>query len=101
MRTLALTLALSLAAAGGAIAQPGANNSLTLANAAAAPNKVIIDGTVWKCANGACVATGGKSQSADRACRRVVAKLGAVQTFSWQGETLSDEAIAACNGAAN
>lgn len=100
MRMLALTLALSLAAAGGAIAQPGANNSLTLANPASAPNKVIIDGAVWKCANGACVATGGKSQTADRACRRVVAKLGAVSSFSWQGNTLTDDAVAACNGAA-
>jgi hypothetical protein len=101
MRTLALTLALSLLAGGAALAQPGANNSLTLANPSSTPNKVIIDGAVWKCANGACVATGGKSQSADRACRRVVAKLGAVQTFSWQGETLSDDAVAACNGAAS
>jgi len=101
MRTLALTLALSLLAGGAAMAQPGANNSLTLSNPSSAPNKVIIDGAVWKCANGACVATGGKSQSADRACRRIVAKLGAVTSFSWQGNTLSDEAVAACNGAAS
>lgn len=100
MRTLALTLALSLFAAGGAVAQGPVNTSLTLANPASAPNKVIIDGALWKCANGTCIATGGKSQAAERACRRVVAKLGAVSAFSWQGETLSDEAVAACNAAA-
>lgn len=100
MRTLALTLALSLIAAGAATAQGPVNTSLTLANPAAAPNKVIIDGAVWKCANGTCIASGGNSQTAERACRRIVAKLGAVSAFSWQGETLSEEAIAACNAAA-
>ncbi|MBX7248228.1 MAG: hypothetical protein K1X35_04165 [Caulobacteraceae bacterium] len=100
MRIIALTLALSLAAAGGAFAQPGASTSLTLANGASAPGKVIIDGAVWKCADGACVASGGKSQTADRACRRVVARLGAVSAFRWQGETLSEEAVTACNVAA-
>jgi len=101
MRTLALTLALSLLAAGAAAAQPGnSNNSLTLADAANAPAKVIIDGAVWKCASGVCVASGGKSQSADRACRRVVSKLGAVSQFTWRGEALTEEAVAACNAAA-
>ena len=100
MRTLALTLAVSLFAAGVAAAQGPVNTSLKLANPAAAPNKVIIDGAVWKCANGTCIATGGNSQTAERACRRVVAKLGAVAAFSWRGETLTDEAVAACNAAA-
>jgi len=101
MRTLAsLTLALSLFAAGGAVAQPGnSNNSLTLANASSAPAKVIIDGASWKCASGVCVASGGKSQSAERACRRVVSKLGQVSQFTWRGEALSDDALAACNAA--
>jgi hypothetical protein len=103
MRTLALTLAplslaLALFAAGGAMAQgPNTNNSLTLASAANAPAKVIIDGAVWKCGPDACVASGGKSQSAERACRRVVSKLGQVSAFTWRGETLSAEALAACN----
>ncbi len=100
MRTLALTLAISLFAAGGSIAQGPINTSLTLASPAGAPNKVIIDGAVWKCANVVCIASGGNSQSAERACRRVVSRLGAVSAFSWQGETLTDEAVAACNAAA-
>ena len=97
MRMLAsLTLALSMVA-GAAAAQGPTNHSLTLANGANAPSKIIIDGAVWKCGPDACVATGGKSQSADRACRRVVAKLGQVSAFTWRGEQLSDEALAACN----
>lgn len=99
MRTLALTLALSFAAATGAFAQPTGSN-LTLANGEAAPAKVIIDGAMWKCASGVCVSSGGKSQSADRACRRIVAKLGPVSAFTWRGEALSGEALAACNAAA-
>jgi len=99
MRTLALTLALSFAAATGAMAQPNGSN-LTLANAGDAPAKVIIDGATWKCASGVCVASGGKAQSAERACRRIVAKLGQVTAFTWRGETLTAEAVAACNAAA-
>jgi len=99
MRTLALTLALSLAAATGAMAQPTGNNA-TLVNAADAPAKVIIDGAAWKCSAGVCVANGGKPQSAERACKRVVAKLGQVSAFTWQGESLSPEALAACNAGA-
>lgn len=99
MRKLALTLALSLVAAGAASAQGSATN-LTLVDGSKAPAKVIVDGALWKCASGVCMATGGKAQSADRACRRVVAKLGQVSAFTWRGETLSAEALAACNAAA-
>ena len=94
MRTIALTLALSFAAATGAFAQPTGNNA-TLVSADKAPAKIIIDGAAWKCSAGVCVATGGKPQSAERACKRVVAKLGAVSAFTWQGEALSAEAVAA------
>lgn len=100
MRKLALTLALSFAAAAGAASAQGSQNNLTLADASKAPEKVIVDGAMWKCASGVCMATGGKSQSAERACRRVVAKLGPVTAFTWRGETLSPEALAACNAAA-
>ena len=100
MRTLVLTLALSFAAATGAMAQPNGSN-LTLANASKAPAKVIIDGATWKCASGVCVASGGKEQSAERACRRIVAKLGPVTAFTYRGESLSADALAACNAGAS
>ncbi len=99
MRTLALTLALSLAAATGAMAQANGSN-LTLANAEGAPAKIIIDGTMWKCSSGVCISNGGASQSAERACRRVVAKLGPVNAFTWRGEAIEGDALAACNAAA-
>ena len=98
MRTLALALALSFAAVTGAAAQSA--TTLTLASAEGAPAKVIIDGSVWKCEGAACTTTGGKAQSADRACRRTVAKLGAVTAFTYRGEALSDDALAACNTSA-
>lgn len=97
MRAIALSLALSLAAAGAAAAQ-GGETQLTLKNAAAPAAKTIIDGTTWKCEGATCVAVGAlKSQPATRACKRVAAKLGAVSAFSWRGEALSEEALAACN----
>ena len=96
MRALILTTALLFAAP--ALAQTPAT-SLTLADASKAPtSRVIIDGASWRCeATGACVATGGSDQPATRACRRVVAKLGAVTAFSWKGVALNAEQIAACN----
>jgi hypothetical protein len=103
MRMLALTLAAFSLFAAGSVAAQGDDSppSLRLASPANTPAKIIIDGAVWKCADGVCIASGGKSQSAERACRRVVAKLGAVSAFRWQGDALTDEAVAACNGAAS
>jgi hypothetical protein len=98
MRALALSFAASLLFAGAALAQPTAA-SLTLADGAKAPASTIIDGAVWKCFQGVCMASGGKSQPADRACRRVASKLGAVTAFTWRGQALSSEALAGCNAA--
>jgi len=96
MRTFALTLALSLAAAGSAFA----GSTLTLKNGGGAPSKIIIDGAVWRCDAGVCTASGGKSQPAPRACKRVVAKVGEVSVFSLNGRTLSEQELAECNAAA-
>jgi ribosomal protein S27E len=97
MRAFALSLALTCLSAGAALAQPQ-GNSLTLQDPSKAPTRVVIvDGAAWKCSAGVCMASGGKAQAADRACRRVVAKVGAVSAFTWQGETLSADALAACN----
>lgn len=82
-----------------ALAQPDDPSSLTLK----APPKqahVIIDGAAWRCSGDSCVAAGGDSQRPLRACRRVVAELGPVSAFTWQGQALSAEDIAACNTAA-
>lgn len=80
-----------------ALAQAPAT-SATLADAAQAPSgRVIVDGATWRCEGDACTATGGSNQPATRACRRVVAKLGPVTSFSYKGQALNAEEIAACN----
>ncbi|MBN9480699.1 MAG: hypothetical protein J0I52_10700 [Bordetella sp.] len=93
----ALLAAAVLFAADPALAQTPAT-SATLADAAKAPTgRVIVDGAAWRCEGDACTATGGANQPATRACRRVVAKLGPVTSFSYRGQALSAEEIAACN----
>ena len=80
----ALLLAAALFAAAPAVAQAPAATSLTLADSAKAPSRpTIIDGARWSCEGATCTASGGTEQPATRACRRVVAKFGAVTAFSF------------------
>lgn len=95
------------ALAGAVLASPAAAQtsslSFTLQNTTAAPSSpVIVDGVNWRCDTaGACVGTGrGEEQPATRACRRVVARVGAVSSFTWRGTTLSADQLATCNAAA-
>ncbi len=94
MRALIIAAALFAAPA---VAQTPAT-SLTLADAAKAPSRpLIIDGARWSCEGATCTASGGSEQPATRACRRIVQRLGPVTAFSWKGEALTAEQIAACN----
>lgn len=94
----ALLIAAALFAAAPAVAQAPAATSLTLADAAKAPSRpTIIDGARWACEGATCTASGGTEQPATRACRRVVAKFGAVTAFSYKGVQLSAEDLAVCN----
>ncbi|MGZ9098533.1 MAG: CC_3452 family protein [Brevundimonas sp.] len=94
----ALLIAAALFAAAPAFAQAPAATSAVLADAARAPAAAtIIDGAAWRCEGGTCTASGGANQPATRACRRVVARLGAVSSFSYKGVALTAEQIAACN----
>lgn len=91
-------IAAALFAAAPAVAQAPAATSLTLADAAKAPSRpTIIDGARWSCEGATCTASGGTEQPATRACRRVVAKFGAVTAFSYKGVQLSAEDLAVCN----
>ena len=93
----ALLLAAALFAAAPAVAQAPAATSLTLADAAKAPSRpTIIDGARWSCEGATCTASGGTEQPATRACRRVVAKFGAVTAFSYKGVQLSADDLAVC-----
>jgi hypothetical protein len=97
MRALAISLAVSLLA--GAAAASG-GNSLTLASGSAPTSKIIVDSASWSCDGAACVSSGGKAQPALRACKRVVARLGAVSAFTYQGKSLGETELAECNAAA-
>lgn len=93
----ALFAAAVLFAAAPAVAQAPATSAILVDAAQAPSGRVIVDGATWRCEGDACTATGGSNQPATRACRRVVAKLGPVTSFSYRGQTLSDEEVAACN----
>ncbi len=98
----AVLLAAALFAAAPAFAQAPASapspTRAVLADATNVPSgRVIVDGATWRCEGSTCSASGGSTQPATRACRRVVAKLGAVIEFAWKGTTLSADQIAACN----
>lgn len=91
-----LLIAAALFAAAPAFAQSG-GSSATLAAAAAAPTRTIVDGATWSCEGATCTASGGASQPATRACRRVVARIGKVSAFTWRGTALTAEQLATCN----
>lgn len=102
MRIASLVALATLAFAGSVSAQSAAT-SLTLQNPAAAPTaSAIIDGVSWRCEpTGACTGAGrGAEQPALRACRRVVAQLGPVSSFTWRGQSLDAAQLATCNAAA-
>lgn len=95
MRALLITAALLLATP--AVGQ-SAGSSATLRDSATAPKaRVIVDGATWRCEGASCTATGGANQPALRACRRVVARIGAVSAFTHKGAVLDAETLASCN----
>jgi hypothetical protein len=101
MRASFVASVLVLAASAGAAWAQGAGSSLTLQSAAGAPAHTIIDGVTWVCQGADCTAAaGGAEQPAARACRRVVHVLGPMSAFTWQGENLTPQQVAACNTAA-
>ena len=94
---LALCAALTAAPAV-AQAPSSAPTRAVIADTARVPARAtIIDGANWRCEGQTCTASGGAEQPAPRACRRVVARFGAVTEFSWKGTVLSAEQLAACN----
>ena len=68
-----------------------------------APSKaptLIQDGAMWRCNGDICAAPQVKSLPIGRACRKVVAELGAITTFNYRGQELDAAGIADCNTAA-
>jgi hypothetical protein len=93
----ALLIAAALLVAAPAVAQAPVSSAV-LADASKAPaSRTIIDGAAWRCEGASCTASGGANQPAQRACRRVVARFGAVTAFTYKGVDLTAEQLAACN----
>ena len=98
MRALLIVAALFAAAPAYAQTANSPGTSAVLADPARAPAAaIIIDGAAWRCEGATCTASGGANQPATRACRRVVARFGAVSSFSYTGVALTAGQIAACN----
>ncbi len=99
MRAALPLLALCAAfASAPAMAQSVGGTRAVLVDSSRAPMRAtIVDGASWRCEGTACTASGGANQPAARACRRVVARFGAVSSFSWKGEALTAEQLAVCN----
>ncbi|GAA0635746.1 CC_3452 family protein [Brevundimonas lenta] len=93
----ALLIAAALLVAAPAVAQTSASSAVLVDAGRAPAGRTIIDGANWTCAGTTCTANGGANQTATRACRRVVAKFGAVSAFTYKGVALSAEEVAACN----
>jgi hypothetical protein len=98
MRVLLIAAALVAMSFGATQARDDDKASLQLVSAG--PGGVIQDGAQWRCEATACQASHVKGLPALRACKRVVAELGAVSAFTWRGKALGAEDLAACNAAA-
>ena len=95
----ALILVAALFAAVPAHGQSAASSATLVDASKASADRTIIDGATWRCDGATCTATGGTNQPATRACRRVVARFGAVSAFTYKGQALTAEQVAACNAA--
>jgi hypothetical protein len=87
----------TLGMATGAFAAEGA--VLKLKAPAKAPT-LIQDGAMWRCNGDVCAAPQVKSLPIVRACRKVAAELGAIDSFNYRGQDLDAAGIADCNTAA-
>ena len=101
MRIVIAGLALAAGLASSPALARDQGSSLVLQSPAGARAEVIVDGAAWVC-HGAVCATGpgGLDQPAARACRRLVRALGPVTAFTWQGQRLTPQQVAACDAAA-
>jgi hypothetical protein len=103
MRAILLLAALLALPASPSLAQSGTVSSFTVQNTAFTPQApFILDGVSWRCgSDNVCTGTGGQSQPATRACRRLAATVGiALNSFTYKGVTLTSDQLATCNIAA-
>jgi hypothetical protein len=63
----------------------------------ATDRNAVAGGVAWTCAETTCVANKGTSRPM-RVCRGLARKVGAISSFTADGETLADEKLTRCNG---
>lgn len=97
MRTLVLGAALTACVAGSALAAGPAQNGWLTLKTKTSTGHVIVDGAVWTCKVDVCRSVRVKALPADQACRKLKAELGEITGFGYRGETLTPDAVAACN----
>lgn len=62
------------------------------------PERVVIDGQLWRCADGRCSGPAELRRVAvERACKDLARKIGTVSTLTVGGMSLADAQLAACN----
>ncbi|MFU7527464.1 CC_3452 family protein [Qipengyuania sp. ASV99] len=77
-------------------AQSGAYYTATLAQPAA-DDRAVAGGVAWACQDTTCVANKGSSRPS-RICRGLAREFGEVTSFIANGEALTEEDLARCNG---
>jgi hypothetical protein len=95
---MAASLWLALAPGLGEAASP--DSAELVLKVPAAKSSYIIDGAEWVCMGTACHAAAVQDMPAVRSCQRVVAVLGAADSFTWRGKDLNAEELAKCNARA-
>ncbi len=100
LKGIAMVTGLWLALAPGLGEAASPDSAELVLKAPAAKSSYIIDGAEWLCLGTTCHAAAVQDMPAVRSCQRVVAVLGAVDSFTWCGKALSAEELAKCNARA-
>lgn len=75
-----------------------------LVNATSAPREDTIAGVAWRCEGDACLGTAARKANLDglvRECRKVVAVMGPVTSYTSGGRVLDSGQLRACNAGAS
>lgn len=92
----ALSFGAAVALPVSATAQTGAYYTATLEQPAS-DSRAVAAGVAWMCQGTTCIANQGTARPV-RVCRALARKLGAIASFRSEGENLTDDQLAKCNG---
>ncbi len=97
LASLAMTSFLITGTATNAFAQTSAYSLTT--ESSAAPSKLIIRDTLWRCAGGTCT-TAAITTRPELACSAAARKIGKITAFNAAGTAFDEAQLAKCNGKA-